>query len=377
MNEGHSALLTIELLRRYNGDKEKVREQCVFTTHTPVPAGHDKFPIDYVHRMLGADVVPNGDVVHDGKFNMTLLALQYSGYINGVAKKHGEVSREMFPDYPIDSITNGVHSVSWVCDCLKKTYDEFIPGWRLDPFTFRHAVEIPEETLWEAHQRAKRHLLDYVNKESNAGMDKDVFTIGFARRATPYKRPDLLFYDKRRLQAIAKKFGGLQIIYAGKSHARDEMGQQIIREIFNIRDSIPGVKVTYLENYDIDVAKLLVSGVDIWLNTPRKPMEASGTSGMKAAHNGVPHFSTLDGWWIEGHNEGLTGWSIGSEEKNIPSHDLNDSTDMYTKLENDILPAYQDKLGWAKIMKNVIAFNASFFNTHRMVQQYVLKAYFE
>jgi glycogen phosphorylase len=375
MNEGHSALLTLELLKKF-GDAERVKKKCVFTTHTPVPAGHDQFPIEFVKKMLGELPCAEGDVCPAGKLNMTLLALQYSHYVNGVAKIHGEVSRELFPGYPIDSITNGVHSQSWVCPYVGALYDEYMPGWRLDPFTLRHSVEIPNDKLWDAHQHAKRELIDYVNRETNAGMDVDVFTIGFARRATKYKRPYLLFRDKSRLQALAEKHGKIQILFAGKAHQKDEQGKQLIRDIVAIDNQIPGVRVAYLQNYDITICKKMVAGVDIWLNTPRRPKEASGTSGMKAAHNGVPHLSTLDGWWIEGHNEGLTGWSIGSEDRSIPSNDESDSNDLYTKLDELILPAFKERDKWTKIMKSVISFNASFFNTHRMVQQYVLKAYF-
>ncbi|MGV8161976.1 MAG: alpha-glucan family phosphorylase [Candidatus Nanoarchaeia archaeon] len=381
MNEGHACLLTIELLKEnYYHDLEDIKKKCVFTTHTPVPAGHDKFDPDMVKQLM-PDFPFNVPELYDSerKINMTLIGLHFSNYINGVAKKHGEVSREMFPNYPIHSITNGVHSATWACESIQELFDKHIPEWRLDSFTLRYAAGIPAKEIYEAHQKAKKVLVDEINKKSTIKFDCDTFTIGFARRATAYKRPDLLFSDMERLKNIAKK-GKIQLVFAGKAHAKDYEGKKIIKEIFSLKDKLgDNIRIVYMENYDMTLAKKIVSGVDIWLNTPMRPREASGTSGMKAAHNAVPNFSILDGWWIEGCIENETGWSIGDSapvrEENMQDND--DAKSLYDKLENIILPTfYFEKEKFMEIMKAQIVINASFFNTHRMVSQYVLKAYF-
>jgi len=385
MNEGHSALLTVELCHRFSDTKnpiEEARDRCVFTTHTPVPAGHDQFPQELAEKLLGEMITPalRNEIFIDGKLNMTYLGLRFSRFINGVAKKHGEVSRNMFPGYHIESITNGVHSYFWIAPPFREVFDKYLPGWEYDPFSLRYVLGIPKEDMWSAHQKAKKSLIEYINKNYNSGMDKDTFTIGFARRAATYKRGDMLFSDVNRLMKIAAKSKGIQIIYAGKAHPKDQAGKDIIKRIIcKMKEVKDKIKVCYVKNYDIDSAKLLVSGVDIWLNTPLRPQEASGTSGMKAAHNGVPHFSTLDGWWLEGHIENVTGWSIGAhpDESKENIHE-NDVEDMYTKLEYIILPKFYDERDkWIEVMRHAIAINGSFFNTHRMVQQYVLNAYFK
>ncbi len=393
MNEGHSSLLTIELLdeeakragRKSIGHEEveRVREKCVFTTHTPVPAGHDQFPLDLVKRVLEHPEVISEmkDVLCCGNLlNMTYLALSLSRYINGVAKKHGEVSRLMFASYVIDSITNGVHAATWVTKSFQQLYDRYIPGWRQDNFSFRYALNITKKEVWEAHQKAKNELIQYVNDKTHLGMEEDSFTIAFARRATTYKRGDLFFQDIERLRIISSKAGSLQVIYAGKAHPRDQDGKELIKRIFQLKNRLKqDIKIAYLENYDMELGKRITSGVDLWLNTPQPPMEASGTSGMKAALNGVPSLSVLDGWWIEGHIEGVTGWSIGEmNRKQEGSNDwLKDASSLYDKLERTILPLfYQDRDRFIEVMRNAIAINGSFFNTHRMMQEYVLKAYF-
>ena len=310
------------------------------------------------------------------KLNMTQLALNLSHYINGVAKKHGEISREMFPGYHIDSITNGIHSNTWTNKYFSVLFDQYIPGWKLDPFSLRYALNIPEEEVWKAHQKAKEQLVDYINKKSNSGFEKDIFTIGFARRATAYKRADLIFYDTERLFQIAREKGKIQLVFAGKAHPKDYSGKELIQKIFSESHKVSDyIKIVYLENYDMDLGKLLTSGVDLWLNTPRKPKEASGTSGMKAAHNGIPSFSILDGWWVEGCIEGITGWSIGLAD-NYESVDQEEADSLYQKLEMKIIPSYyHQREKWSNIMRHCIAINASFFNTDRMVLQYVSNAY--
>jgi starch phosphorylase len=394
MNEGHASFLALELLLRFKRDIEsvwdersvwdlaRVRDLCVFTTHTPVEAGHDKFPYPLVKQVLG-DILPIDvlkDIAGKDSLNMTMLALNLSKYINGVAKKHGEVSQHMFPGYTIHAITNGVHTFTWTCEDMAKLFDKYIPGWANEPELFVRSGNIPDLELWEAHREAKRKLLDHVNRTTGAEMDLNVLTLGFARRTTAYKRPHLLFHDIDRLLKIAEK-GKLQIIYAGKAHPHDDNGKKLIQGIYEYGDRLKGkIQVVFLPGYNMDTALKLVSGVDIWLNTPLRPLEASGTSGMKAAHNGVLNFSVLDGWWIEGHIEGFTGWAIGgppTEFSKPGEADADDAADLYTKLENIIIPKYYrtDKDAWVRMMNNAISKNAYYFNSHRMMRRYVTEAY--
>ncbi len=392
MNEGHSSLLTLELLDEEAArggrktvareDIDAVREKCVFTTHTPVAAGHDQFPLELVRRVLGREEVEEmQDVFCCGDLlNMTFLALNLSHYVNGVAKKHGEVARHMYGGYNIDAITNGIHGATWASQPFARLYDQYIPGWRHDNFSMRYALNIPKQEIWQAHVEAKQSLMQMVSRETNVAMDVDVFTVGFGRRATAYKRADLLFANREQLTAIANKFGGLQIVYSGKAHPRDGAGKELIQKIFAAKEALRDkIKIAYLENYDMNIGGLMTAGVDTWLNTPQPPLEASGTSGMKAAINGVPSFSVLDGWWIEGCIEGLTGWSIGSGAPRLGGEEERaaDAASLYQKLDEIILPLfYQDKNGFIDVMRHAIALNGSFFNTHRMLQQYVVKAYF-
>jgi starch phosphorylase len=310
---------------------------------------------------------------------MTFVTLQLSHYVNGVAKRHGELSRSMFPGYRISSITNGVHSATWTAPALHALYDQYIPDWRQDSFSLRYALGIPPHAIWQAHAQAKRRLTDELNRRVNAGFNQDIFTLGFARRATAYKRPGLLFHDIERLRSIAKLHGGLQLVYAGKAHPKDEYGKGLIYQIVQRGKELgPDVKLAYVPNYAMESGQILTAGVDLWLNTPEPPHEASGTSGMKAAHNGVPSLSVLDGWWLEGHAEGVTGWAIGDRDRNImavPQYE-SDAADLYYKLETKILPLYRDDpIQWAEIMRYTIALNASFFNTQRMLMEYLMYAY--
>jgi len=392
MNEGHAAFLTLELLQEQcqsaqresilAEDIDAVRSKCVFTTHTPVPAGHDSFSVETVRNVLDSHLgLQAGDLIlHDGALNMTHLALTLSHFVNGVAKKHGEVSSNMYAPYRIDSITNGVHVATWASDPFHALFDKFIPGWRQDSFSLRYALSIPGEEIWEAHTEAKRQLIHHVNRETNRGLDTETLTLGFARRAANYKRADLLLSDVDRLKAICSKAGPFQMVYAGKAHPKDQDGKELIKRIFRAIEALKeDVRVVYLENYDIKLAKLITSGVDVWVNTPLPPMEASGTSGMKAALNGVPSFSILDGWWIEGCIEGKTGWSIGRDSLELETErdNVEDATALYDKLEQTIIPLfYKQPEQFRTVMSHCIALNGSFFNTQRMVQQYVLKAYF-
>jgi starch phosphorylase len=391
MNEGHSALLTLELLRERREqegrdyispeDLEAVRHLCVFTTHTPVPAGHDKFPLELVDQVLGGREACgiNDPVCHEERLNMTYLALSLSHYVNGVAKKHGEISQHMFAEYQIDAITNGVHAPTWVSPPFHELFDRYIAGWEEDNFSLRYALRIPDDEVWAAHRAAKRRLLEFVNREVNAGFDVDVLTLGFARRAATYKRADLVFHDLERLRRIAGQHGGLQLVFAGKAHPADQEGKKLIQRVVQTGQSLAdGVSVVYLPNYDMELGGLLTSGVDVWLNTPQRPLEASGTSGMKAALNGVPSLSVLDGWWIEGCIEGTTGWAIGTDD--TPPDEASDwartAQSLYDKLEQAVAPLfYANRPAFVEVMRHAIALNGSFFNTQRMVAQYAAKAY--
>lgn len=395
MNEGHAAFLVLQLfneeLERTGGRKikpehiEDVRRKCVFTTHTPVPAGHDKFPMSLVRKVIGPHRIwhieerlsGNGDTL-----NMTSLALNFSHYVNGVSKQHGLISQQMFSSYQIDAITNGVHAATWTAQPIRKLLDRYIPAWREDNFSIRYALSVPPEEVWEAHTQCKVKLAKYVAKEQKVKLDPRVFTIGFARRATAYKRADLVLRDVNRLRQIADRVGAFQIVFAGKAHPKDTPGKELIRHIFEAKKTLKSdVRIVYLPNYDIDVAKVLIPGVDLWLNTPMPPHEASGTSGMKAALNGVPSLSILDGWWIEGCVENLTGWAIGGRPKaRLSKRDTSaqDAEAMYDKLEDVILPMYyNDRERYIRIMRFAMALNGSFFNTQRMLQEYLLKAYMQ
>ena len=382
MNEGHAGLLVLELMNWQGGgeprewDYEGVRQRCIFTTHTPVLAGHDQFDYKSVERILGATVPFDVLQMLGGRdrLNMTLLGLNLSRYVNGVAQRHEEVSREMFPGYPVQHVTNGVHSANWTCGSFRQLYEKWMPGWSNDPAMLRKALNIPNDQIWAAHTEAKSRLLEFVREQSGRSLMPEVLTIGFARRATAYKRANLVFSDVARLTQIVKQVGPLQFIFAGKAHPKDEGGKRLIEQILGISRQVKKeIPIVYLENYDLEMAKLLVSGVDLWLNTPERPLEASGTSGMKAAHNGVPSFSALDGWWVEGHIEGVTGWSIGSSGA-APA--IEDARDLLGKLENVIVPMfYGNRESWVDVMRHAIALNASYFNAHRMVQQYVTNAY--
>ncbi len=390
MNEGHSALLSVALLedrleRRSrthleDGDVESVRKKCIFTTHTPVPAGHDQFPHGLAAQVLGPRVVEllqEAGIWVDGVLNMTRLALHFSRYINGVAMRHGEVSRGMFPRYPISAITNGVHAATWTAEPFCDLYDKHIAGWREDNNYLRYAIGIPFEEIRRAHAKCKERLLEAVKLQTGVALDPSLMTIGFARRASTYKRADLLFQNPERLKWIADNVGPIQVIYGGKAHPRDEGGKALIRRVFDAaRIMSGGIRVVYVENYDMNWGKLLTSGVDIWLNTPMRPQEASGTSGMKAALNGVPSFSVVDGWWLEGHIEGVTGWSIGNGD--ATENAASEVASMYDKLERTILPMFYGRpFAFAKVMRSAIALNGAFFNTQRMVLQYIANAYMQ
>ena len=411
MNEGHAALLVLELLRERAQEHSQsptdsdvidhVRKRCVFTTHTPVPAGHDKFSRELVREVVDPALFepfrehPSRELVTDnGLINMTYIGFNASKYINGVAKRHGEISRAMFGDYPINSITNGVHPPTWASPPFASLFDKHITGWRRDSFMLRYAGVIPRDEIRQAHNDAKRALIERINAEmipnGRPRLDTQALTIGFARRATAYKRPTLLLRDLDRLRRIAKDVGSIQLVFAGKAHPHDHEGKRLIETVFtSLHELSPDIPGIYLPDYDMRWCQLLVSGCDLWLNTPRPPLEASGTSGMKAAVNGVPSLSVLDGWWIEGCIDGVTGWAIDTptpdtnQDSNQSSNNQNDNTadsaaadSLYNRLEQDILPMYnQHPDKYTDVMRHAIAINAAFFNTQRMVQEYTANAY--
>lgn len=390
MNEGHSALLALELLREQLQTTSDVHaaaataaRHCVFTTHTPVPAGQDQFSPELAARVLGRERVAQLAQLECATptLNMTLLGLRLSRYINGVTKRHGQISRTMYPGYPIQSITNGVHSPTWTSPPFRALFDRAIPEWRHNAHALRYAANLPLADIERAHRQAKLLLVGEINERTNAGFDKDVLTIGSARRATAYKRPLLVLRDPPRLRAIAARHGGLQLVFAGKAHPADAQGKALITAIHETSQQLgPDVRAIFLPNYDLEIAQLLTAGVDVWLNTPRPPMEASGTSGMKAAHNGVPSLSTFDGWWTEGCVDGVTGWGIGpaAPEDAAKRPDAEDAADLYRLLDERIAPLYTDGAeAWPTLMRSTIAVNASFFNTHRMLDEYVRLAYRE
>jgi len=387
MNEGHAALLGVELLQRHAYAPEdvrageprynvpKVRDLCCFTTHTPVEAGHDRFPYELVSRLLdgGAQTVhaPLDPLTLKGlagqdDLNLTRLALNLSEFVNGVAKRHAEVTSRMFPGYQMRAITNGVHPFTWTAESFRLVYDHYIPGWSHEPELLTRADTIPDALIVEAHAQAKHTLIEKVRTLTGIALQPQNTLLGFARRMTAYKRPDLLFFDLERLKRIAEKYP-FQIVLAGKAHPRDEEGKRLIERLHACARALRGtVPVAFLPNYDMALAQLLVAGVDVWLNTPLPPLEASGTSGMKAAFNGVPSLSVADGWWIEGCIEGVTGWAIA------------DAAELYDKLEHVVLPLnapVADSAAWPKLMKGAIAKNASYFNSHRMMRRYATEAY--
>jgi starch phosphorylase len=402
MNEGHSALLGVELLRRYSYaaddlrpgempyDLPRVRDLCRFTTHTPVEAGHDRFPYELVKRLFASSVYgyddreppkPGGPGGEHGpidfsvltalagaqELNMTRLALNASDFVNGVAKRHAEVSSRMYPGYQVRAITNGVHPHHWSAQSFRALYDRYVPGWCHEPELLLRVNGIPDEAIVEAHAKAKEALIERVRALTGSTLHENTAMLGFARRMTAYKRPELLFTDVNRLRAIARS-RPLQIVLAGKAHPRDEDGKRLIESLHrHARELGDGVPVVFLPDYDLELALLMVAGVDIWLNTPLPPLEASGTSGMKAALNGVPSLSVMDGWWIEGCIEGVTGWSV------------EDAASLYEKLEHVVLPLYYgnsgDPRGWVRVMKGAIGINAAYFNSHRMMRRYATEAY--
>ena len=390
LNEGHAALLTLYLLRQYRHNPENlsagepvydhthIREHCVFTTHTPVEAGVDKFSYALVQQILGDyidDVAELKRVGGEDLLNMTQLALNLSGYVNGVSARHAQTANEIFRGYHVRAVTNGVHPPTWVHPAFARLFQTAVPQWGHEPEVLEYADQIADGAVWNAHEEAKRALLAYVKETSRVELNPGIPLIGFARRMTGYKRPTLLFSDTERLLRIARK-RPFQVVLAGTAHPRDEGGQQLIEVVHQrIRELSPTIPIVFLANYDMQVAARLVAGADIWLNTPLPPLEASGTSGMKAALNGVLNLSVLDGWWAEAHIEGVTGWAIGNGSREPAPHDR-DSGELYRKLEDIVLPLYyDDRPRWIWMMKQAISKIGSYFNSTRMMRRYATEAY--
>ncbi len=390
LNEGHCALLGLALLEEAVGsrgldaatdsDYDAVRRRCVFTTHTPVPEGHDRFPRAVAREVLGrqrsAALEATDGCVVEGQLHMTHTGLFFSRYVNGVSLRHGEVSRVMFPGFDIHAITNGVHAGTWTCPSFASLFDERLPGWRDDNFYLRNAITLPPEEILEAHARAKQALITEIDRRTGLRLAPSAMTIGFARRAAAYKRAGLAFSDIDALRDVVRDAGPVQFVFAGKAHPGDPAGQALIRDVFSAASRLgPEVSFVYLEDYDMALAKLVCAGVDLWLNNPEKPQEASGTSGMKAALNGVPSLSVLDGWWVEGWLEGVTGWAIGDGD-GAENDDGTEAASLYRKLRYVILPQfYARPEAYARTMRSAIAINGSYFNAQRMMLQYVANAY--
>ena len=435
MNEGHSSFLILKLIENTINDKKVsfniardiVSSRTVFTTHTPVPAGNDIFPIELVDKyfknyweklcitkqeFFKMGMSPNDKA--DSGFDMGVLALKVAGKKNGVSKLHGAVSRELFGDVwsniaanesPIGYVTNGIHTCSWLAPNLKKLYNEYLmPYWQdniQNDNVWEKVYSIPDEKLWNAHKERKEKLIELVKKSTTerlvrcgykyeeinritSNLSADTLTIGFARRFATYKRATLIFKDLERItQIFSNANRPIQIIFAGKAHPADKEGQDLIKYIHEIsmKPQFKG-KVFLLENYNMAMSRLLISGVDVWLNNPRRPMEASGTSGQKASVNGVINFSVLDGWWAEGYDS-KNGWKIGTNAEyiNYEEQDRADSQSMYETLENKIIPTYYNKNekgysdAWLNIMKNSIVTTGGRFSTSRMLVDYTNQLY--
>jgi len=383
LNESHAALLVVELMRQHREIAE-VKKRCVFTSHTPVPAGHDFFSLTMIKEAFThydwvnweAEATPQREI------DLSRIAVKYSSVTNAVSLKHRYVSERVLNHGKVEYVTNGVYHRRWVHDELKRLYEKHIPGWEETPALLTQALELPTEALEGAHLRAKSELMDVLYRATGTQFSKEHLTIGLAKRVTAYKRNDLILTDLDRLVAIAEKHGPIQIILAGKAHPRDDAGKAVLRNILEKIEKVgtktDKVRIAYLENYDMRKARAMVAGCDVWLNNPRRPLEACGTSGMKAAMNAVLNFSIYDGWWLEGGVDGVNGWGIG---RRAPWGDLKedgdpDLQDLYHKLSESVLPTYYyEKEKWWTMGKNSIATVGPIFNSYRMINEYESKVY--
>lgn len=384
MNEGHASFVPLALEEELGYNDQEVKKKCVFVTHTPIPEGHDQFDYQFAWKIAGAYLPWHiKDHAGENSLHMTRLGMSLSKYSIAVSKMHEETSSSLFPEYKINSITNGVHHRTWIAPEMQNLLDKFIPEWITWPEALKEATEkLHDEHLWKAHEETKFELIEYVNRNLTSirtekeqsdppnleRFDTHTLTLALARRPVPYKRPLLLYHDVERLLRIGE--GKLQIIQCGKAFPGDPSSQGFVHEIIEVSKKFRGrLKVVYLENYSPKIARLLVGGVDVWVNTPRRPLEASGTSGMKAAMNGVLNLSVLDGWWIEGYKmEHMSGWPIAPE--NRENSDEVDANSIYDLLENTIIPMYYtNRWEWTQRMKHAISLGA-YFNTHRVLQDY-------
>jgi starch phosphorylase len=432
LNEGHSAFLVLERAhelveagKSFDEARQMIQGTTVFTTHTPVAAGHDVFPFHLVEKYFHPYWSHLGlsreqflelgccDAKQPG-FNMTVLALRMCGQCNGVSKLHGEVSREMWqvvwPEKPVDEIpishiTNGIHVPSWIGEAMNKIYRKYLgPDWierHDDPALWERILDVPDEELWAAHLHLKRKLMTLIRERARRGrverkmdaeqvlsagtlLDPDALVVGFARRFATYKRATLPFHDIERLKRLLhSQYRPVQFIFAGKAHPADDAGKRLIQHVYNVaRDPAMGGRIAFVEDYDMQVARYLVQGVDVWLNTPRRPYEASGTSGQKAAANGVPNLSVLDGWWAEGYT-GANGWAIepGKRYDDQAAQDAADAEALYDLLENEVVPLFYKRdadnvpRGWVRVMKEAIRTAVPVFCTRRMVKEYAERFY--
>lgn len=373
LNEGHCAFVPLALMPEHNYQDEDVKKLCVFTTHTPIPEGHDHFSYEHAYHFAG-DYLPwhIKKIAGDNELSMSRLALNLSRQHFAVSRLHRDTTQKMFPEFKIDYVTNGVHHRNWVHNHFQDLYNKYLPDWLDNPTLLSSSFNIPSSDLWAAHIECKNKLINYVNRHLLADhppFDTDALTISLARRPVAYKRPLLIYRDLERLARIGQ--GRLQIIQCGKSHFEDNVSQEFVRKIIEASHSLKDkIKICYLENYSPKIARMLVSGSEVWLNTPQKPLEASGTSGMKAAMNGVLNFSVPDGWWIEGFEKfPLSGWNIGNQKS--PSDDEFDSNSLYTTLESEIIPLYYNhRPEWIGRMFNAIKLG-SYFSTHRVIEEYL------
>ena len=374
LNEGHCTFAMLEMLRQ-GWSRETLANRCLFTTHTPVPAGHDRFEWSEVETVLGELLPPDakelcvqaGDPEQGRRCSMSHLAVSLSGPVNAVSNLNAWVASTMFADQHIAPITNGVHHLTWTAPPMSELYDEYLNGWRDDPTRLAHAGTLPNDALLSAKEECRAVLRDLVLASTGIQLEKERLTIGFARRFATYKRANLVFSNLERLRSIGA--GRIQFVFAGKAHPRDEGGKQLIRDIFEgaaeVYDDIP---VAFLEDYSMDTGLAMTSGVDIWLNNPIRPFEASGTSGMKAVMNGVPNCSILDGWWPEGCEHGVNGWAIGQGEDDVD--DERDASHLYRILEQEVLSAWDvGPERWAELMRAAIATSARFTGA-RMMSDY-------
>ena len=374
LNEGHCTFALLEMLRR-GWTREELAKRTLFTTHTPVPAGHDRFEWKDVKDVLGEllpedslQLVSNaGDPENGERCSMSHLAVALSGTINAVSNLNAWVASSMFADHHIAPITNGVHHLTWTSPALSELFDQHLSGWRNDPTSLAHAGRIPNDALINSRKRARAVLREIVKASTGVKLDEARLTIGFARRFATYKRANLVFSNLERLREIGA--GRIQFVFAGKAHPRDEGGKALIKSIFaSAKDLSEDIPVAFLEDYSMATGLAMTSGVDIWLNNPIRPLEASGTSGMKAAMNGVPNCSILDGWWPEGCEHGVNGWAIGGEDDD--SDDERDAKNVLDVLENEVLPAWDEgDEKWCELMRASIATSARFTGA-RMISDY-------